>query len=185
MSDETKASIGAQFNLSETAFISKSWSESKVQTSPNHFTIRWFTPTEEIKLCGHATLASSKALFDKIGRRGEKETTIHFETKFKGNLSATMHWDTGRISINFPLTPIVAITESDLEILPQFLQYIVHPFDKTIIHSVFYAPSTKYLFVRLRDECGEKGLTDLKPDFFSLSTIKGFKRTFFIDSVTE
>lgn len=180
MSDETKASIGEQFNLSETVFVSKSWCKSKIQPSPNHFTIRWFSPTDEIKLCGHATLATSKVLFDKIGKGSDKETTVHFETKFKGNLSATMNWDTGRISINFPLTPVVAITESDLDILPQFLQYVVHPFDKTIIHSVFYAPSTKYLFVRLRDECGEKGLTELKPDFFNLSSIKGFNHKFLL-----
>lgn len=119
-------------------------------------------------------------MFDKIGRGCEKETTVHFETKFKGNLSAAMNWDSGRISINFPLTPVLTITKSEMEILPQFLQHVIQPFDTTIIHSVHYAPATKYLFVRLHDKCGEKVLSDLKPDFFNLSTIKGLQLVYFV-----
>lgn len=136
--------------------------------------MRWFSPTDEVLLCGHATLASSKVLFDKIERGCEAETTIYFETKYRGNLSATMNWNTGRISINLPLTPVTPITESEMENLPQFLQHLSHPFDTAIIHSVYYTPVTKYVFVRLHDKLGEQGLSDLKPDFFSLSAIKGF-----------
>lgn len=42
--------IAREFNASETAFISKS--------SEANFHLRWFTPTVEVKLCGHATVAS-------------------------------------------------------------------------------------------------------------------------------
>ena len=42
--------IAREFNASETAFISKS--------SEANFNLRWFTPTVEVKLCGHATVAS-------------------------------------------------------------------------------------------------------------------------------
>lgn len=161
--------------MSETVFVSKSWSKSNIQKNPNHFTIRWFSPTDEVKLCGHATLAASRVLFDKIDRGCDKETTIHFETKFKGNLAATMNWSTGRISINFPVTPVVPVNESQMENLPQFLRYFMNPFDTAIIHSVHYAPETKYLFVRLHDECGEKVLTGLRPDFFNLTSITGLQ----------
>jgi len=41
--------IAAENNLSETAFIMK---------GPDHYRIRWFTPTVEVDLCGHATMAS-------------------------------------------------------------------------------------------------------------------------------
>lgn len=51
--DETKANIGAELNLSETAFVSKSWNKSEVQKSDKDFTLRWFTPTSEVALCGH------------------------------------------------------------------------------------------------------------------------------------
>jgi len=42
--------IAREFNVSETAFISKS--------SETDFNLQWFTPTVEVKLCGHATIAS-------------------------------------------------------------------------------------------------------------------------------
>lgn len=46
--------IAAENNLAETAFI---------VPKDDHFTIRWFTPTLEVDLCGHATLASAYVLF--------------------------------------------------------------------------------------------------------------------------
>ena len=44
-------SIAEQHNLSETAFL--------VSQGDDHFRLRWFTPTDEVPLCGHATLALS------------------------------------------------------------------------------------------------------------------------------
>lgn len=52
--DETMQSIAAENNLAETAFY--------VPTEAG-FHIRWFTPTVEVDLCGHATLASAYVLF--------------------------------------------------------------------------------------------------------------------------
>jgi len=49
LDDSLMQSIAAENNLSETAFF--------VQ-SGDHYDLRWFTPTTEIELCGHATLAS-------------------------------------------------------------------------------------------------------------------------------
>ena len=50
LSKEEMQLIAREFNASETAFISKS--------SEANFNLRWFTPTVEVKLCGHATIAS-------------------------------------------------------------------------------------------------------------------------------
>ena len=47
--------IAFENNLSETAFV---------DISKIPFEIRWFTPTIEVDLCGHATLASAKVLFE-------------------------------------------------------------------------------------------------------------------------
>lgn len=47
--------IAAQNNLSETAFV---------VTGEEPMPLRWFTPTVEVPLCGHATLATAKVLFD-------------------------------------------------------------------------------------------------------------------------
>ncbi|MEM1060532.1 MAG: PhzF family phenazine biosynthesis protein [Verrucomicrobiota bacterium] len=48
--------VAAKFNLSETAFLKKS------EASDRAFDLRWFTPTTEVDLCGHATLAAAFAL---------------------------------------------------------------------------------------------------------------------------
>lgn len=170
ISDEIKEKIGAELNLSETSFVSTSWNKSIARRSDKDFTLRWFTPEGEIALCGHATLASARVLFSKMKNDcNDKETTVYFETKYKGSLSATMHWDSGRISINFPLTPVREITGNDAE----FVKYLVRPFDLSVVHSAYYVASTKYVFVRLNDKCGEKGLVDLKPDYQRLCEVKG------------
>ena len=47
--------IAAENNLAETAFF--------VRTEPGSYDLRWFTPTSEVDLCGHATLASADVIF--------------------------------------------------------------------------------------------------------------------------
>ena len=63
LSDTLMQSIAAQNNLSETAFF--------VATDAG-FHIRWFTPTREVSLCGHATLASAYVLFEHLGFDGAR-----------------------------------------------------------------------------------------------------------------
>ena len=54
--------IAAENNLSETAFVLR---------DSNQYAIRWFTPTSEVALCGHATLAAAHVLFSHVGVRDE------------------------------------------------------------------------------------------------------------------
>jgi PhzF family phenazine biosynthesis protein len=86
--DELLQHIAAQHNLSETAF-----------TIPDQegFAIRWFTPTAEVDLCGHATLASAHIFFTKLGY--DKES-INFQSR-SGPLHVTKRRD-GRITLDFP-----------------------------------------------------------------------------------
>lgn len=67
LSDETLLRIAEENNLSETAYFTK---------QSDHYHLRWFTPAKEVRLCGHATLASAHVLFQHLGY-GEEE--IHFE----------------------------------------------------------------------------------------------------------
>ncbi|MCL2375907.1 MAG: PhzF family phenazine biosynthesis protein [Defluviitaleaceae bacterium] len=60
-SDALMQNIAAENNLSETAFVIKTGDE---------FGIRWFTPTVEVPLCGHATLAAAHVLFVHEGYEG-------------------------------------------------------------------------------------------------------------------
>ncbi len=55
--DETLQAIAAENNLAETAFIVPSGAD---------YRIRWFTPSTEVPLCGHATLASAAVVMERL-----------------------------------------------------------------------------------------------------------------------
>src|SRR5581483_10857414 len=61
--------IAAENNLSETAFF---------HAEGDGFALRWFTPTVEVDLCGHATLASALVLMDELDR---SRTRAVFQTR--------------------------------------------------------------------------------------------------------
>jgi PhzF family phenazine biosynthesis protein len=90
--DETMQSIAAENNLSETAFF---------VPKGNGFHIRWFTPLNEVNLCGHATLATGYVLFNILGYKKDK---IEFESK-SGMLAVTQ--DSGWLVMDFPAQPPV------------------------------------------------------------------------------
>ena len=59
--DQTMLDIAAENNLAETAFF---------VPNSDGFDIRWFTPTFEIDLCGHATVGSAYVLYNELGFTG-------------------------------------------------------------------------------------------------------------------
>ncbi len=73
--DKIMQCIATENNLSETAFLVKKGSS---------YEIRWFTPTSEINLCGHATLASGYVIFNFYKPNTE---TISFKSHLSGELS--------------------------------------------------------------------------------------------------
>ncbi|MEM7205877.1 MAG: PhzF family phenazine biosynthesis protein [Planctomycetota bacterium] len=83
--------VAAEMNLSETAFL---WPR-----EPGAYDLRWFTPTVEVSLCGHATLASAHVLWE--GRETGADT-LRFATR-SGELRARREgtW----ITLDFPATP--------------------------------------------------------------------------------
>lgn len=94
--DRYLQSIAAENNLSETAFL--------VQTE-NGFDLRWFTPSTEVALCGHATLASAFVLFV---CQNCKSDTIRFQTRKSGQLSVTKKDDI--FEMDFPARPAYSRT---------------------------------------------------------------------------
>ena len=64
--DERMQQIAFENGLSETAFI--------VRTGPGCHDLRWFTPAIEVKLCGHATLASAHVLWSELGETADRIT---------------------------------------------------------------------------------------------------------------
>jgi PhzF family phenazine biosynthesis protein len=85
--DTTLQAIAAENNLSETAFF---------VSSGKRFHLRWFTPTTEVDMCGHATLATAHLLFNILNH---PDKTICFETK-SGDL--TVEKEGEWIVMNFP-----------------------------------------------------------------------------------
>lgn len=68
--DALLLAIAEENNLSETAFF--------VPLPEGGYHLRWFTPSFEIDLCGHATLAAAWVLFNELGHQGGR---IRFESK--------------------------------------------------------------------------------------------------------
>lgn len=92
--------IAAENNLAETAFI---------VPKDDDFSIRWFTPTVEVALCGHATLAAAHVLFELENYQGN---TIQFHSLKSGILKVEKE-KTQMLSLYFPIDELVAIQPND------------------------------------------------------------------------
>lgn len=92
--DATMQAIAAENNLAETAFF--------VPTDDG-YDLRWFTPTVEVDLCGHATLASAYLIFNRL-EPGLQE--VSFSTR-SGTLSVTHDGDV--LVMDFPSLPAEAV----------------------------------------------------------------------------
>jgi len=88
--DETLQAIAEENNLSETAFAMPAVG------GEADYELRWFTPTTEVALCGHATLASGHVL---IGDRGE----VRFATRMAGVL-VVRRGEGGALELDLPVT---------------------------------------------------------------------------------
>lgn len=62
-SDKVMRKVAAEFNLSETAYLLPLNNEKGKEKEVPMFGLRWWTPTVEVSLCGHATLAAAHVVF--------------------------------------------------------------------------------------------------------------------------
>jgi PhzF family phenazine biosynthesis protein len=92
--DHLMQKIALENNLSETAFFIP---------GDGCFHLRWFTPTTEVNLCGHGTLATAHILFNHLGYQ---EDTIQFQTR-GGQLSVTRQ--SGLLYLNFPVSSLKSV----------------------------------------------------------------------------
>ena len=90
--DATLQAIAAENNLAETAFFVKD----KAKGSTPRYHLRWFTPTIEVDLCGHATIASAHVLWEHMGLKG---SAVAFKSK-GGELGVSRRGDL--IELDFP-----------------------------------------------------------------------------------
>lgn len=92
-SDQLMQNIAAENNLAETAFLVK---------DKHGYEIRWFTPTVEVDLCGHATLAGAYVVFNFQNYKGE---TISFKSKNSGILYVLKK--DNLLTLDFPVDKIL------------------------------------------------------------------------------
>ena len=92
LEDDIMQKIANENNLSETAFFVK---------ENNKFHIRWFTPSNEVDICGHATLASAYVIFKILNY---EKNEIIFNSK-SGILKVTK--DDDKFKMDFPIQKII------------------------------------------------------------------------------
>ena len=91
LDDETMQAIGEENNLSETAFFVPDGGD---------YAIRWFTPTLEIDLAGHPTLATAHVIVTELEPNRD---SVRFTTKLGDTLTVTREGD--RLAMDFPARP--------------------------------------------------------------------------------
>ncbi|MFJ4153745.1 PhzF family phenazine biosynthesis protein [Pseudomonas sp. NPDC089752] len=133
--------IAEENNLSETAYFVR---------NGESFDLRWFTPTVEVDLCGHATLGSAYVLFEQLG---EQTQVLRFNTR-SGELRVSRGHD-GLLSMDFPAKQPVAV-----EVPAGLLKALGLSRANTVYRSDDY--------VVVIDDASL--LDSLQPDFVALST---------------
>jgi PhzF family phenazine biosynthesis protein len=91
--------VAAEMNLSETAFA-----HPLPRTADADWALRWFTPTVEVDLCGHATLATVHAL------RSDGAITGAVRFSSRSGILITRTHDDGTIMLDFPLAPTAEVS---------------------------------------------------------------------------
>jgi PhzF family phenazine biosynthesis protein len=141
-SDEWLQAVAMEMNQAETAFLVR---------EGDSFRLRWFTPAVEVDLCGHATLASARVLWDQ--RLAEANSAIEFLTR-SGPLRARPAGE--EIELDFPLTPQHAV-EAPAELLAALGT-----------RAVYVGRNFDYLV----EVANETELRDLAPDFRALGKVE-------------
>lgn len=143
LDDAVMQKIAEENNLSETAFFAP---------ESGGFGLRWFTPVSEVRLCGHATLASAFALFEILGFSGD---TVAFETK-SGALTVAKEAN-GRLCMDFPMEPMMACDAPT-----QMLEATNATLLETFVEMDYMAVLGS-----------EREVLELKPDFAKLKELDG------------
>lgn len=142
--DDVMQRLGAENNLAETTFIVK---------EGDHYHIRWFTPTVEVKLCGHATLASAHIFYTELGYKSDE---IAFNS-LSGLLKVSRKAE-GVYTLDFPADKLHAVTD-----VPDLI------FEGLGIGAVPVFKSSFDYFLVLHSQ---QEVEALKPDFKILSALE-------------
>ncbi|NXX42515.1 PBLD protein, partial [Tricholaema leucomelas] len=143
LDEELHQKIATEMNLSETAFIRKLHPGDDF-TKSSCFGLRWFTPANEVPLCGHATLASAAVLFH---TQKNTNSVLTFMT-LSGELKARQVGD--HIVLDLPLYATYPQVSENAAV------------GDMIVQDLRYSPDTKKLLVRLSDTYDRSVLEELQ-----------------------
>ena len=145
--------FSSEFNLSETAFILPlSVDPKRSHKSETRFSLRWFTPTVEVNLCGHATLASCAAL----AAFGNRADCFEFET-LSGLLKGIKNENNW--CLQFPSNPPIEMDKNwHVEVTSAIFD------DLQVVSNIFYSGVTKKMIIILDEKLPVDFLRDLKVD---------------------
>jgi len=134
--------VAMEMNLSETAFL---------HSEADGYRLRWFTPTVEVDLCGHATLASAHVLWEQGLLKPDVQA--RFQTR-SGLLTASRHTD--HVELDFHATPPAAAVPP-------------HGLLEALGVTTGYVGMTRFdYFVEVNEERAVRGL---RPDFAALGKL--------------
>jgi PhzF family phenazine biosynthesis protein len=142
--DKTMQSLAAENNLSETAFIIE---------EDDHYRIKWFTPTTEVNLCGHATLASAHIFYTELGHT---KPEIWFESK--SGLLKVARQNNNTYTLDFPSNLPQPVTEIPVGLFEGL----------GIEHATVFNTSFDYMIVLP----SQRAIENLKPNFSALAKVK-------------
>jgi len=142
LEEEVMLKIAQEFGFSETAFIQKT-------NKHNTYTIRYFSPKKEIPLCGHATLASAKVIFENTD-----VDEILFVTS--ENLELVINKHNEEIMMEFPVYDTIPATIPQATLAALGLEKVIN---------TVYNSNTKIILLEISDSQLLAGLT---PDFDAL-----------------
>ncbi|EDO41139.1 predicted protein [Nematostella vectensis] len=161
--------IAMEMNLSETAFVREVTDSESYETGVR-FHLRWFTPTNEVPLCGHATLASAAVIFYHSGNDNQEITFDTLSGPIKARRKGSM------ICLDMPLNNPVPVDPEGQDEISKVIKSVVGDMPCT---DILYSRTTKKLLLRLKDTHSRADLEGLSPNPQSLlaahdgSTVKG------------
>ena len=156
LSIEEMQLIAKEINVSETAFISKS--------READFNLKWFTPTVEVKLCGHATIASLHYLYQ---RELIKNNSIVTFNTLSGILKGSV--ENGIYSLNLPVPKLSVFKGNKEEIINALSSDKIVNTEKF----PFIIDDGGYLYIYVSTL---KELMNLKPDYKKLLDLSSSRK---------
>ncbi|MEE2770763.1 MAG: PhzF family phenazine biosynthesis protein [Bacteroidota bacterium] len=139
---ELMQNIAMENNLAETAFVVK---------ADENYQIRWFTPTVEVDLCGHATLAAAHVLYHEKSFQGEQ---LRFWSDRSGQLLVKK--DGERLQLDFPADSI-----SEIPVTPELQScFSVKPLK-------IFKGKTDYMFIFKTEE----SIRNISPNLSAIASL--------------